>query len=97
MCNENCENKKLIFDDLKLYPCESIGDIRYDMVMVTREEYDMLIANTTILKVVERVIDSDSFSSYSIGTYLKEILAINKPSPEPDIPSASGSDEEDDE
>ena len=44
---------------------------------------------------MERAIDSDSFSSYSIGTYLKEILAINKPAPEPEIPSGLRPDEED--
>ena len=92
MCNnDKCEKKT---EDMSFFLDGYIDETDDDMVVVPRSEYDKLIANSTLMKVVERVIDSDAFSTYSVGTYLKEILAINKPAPEPDIPSASGPDEE---
>lgn len=95
MCNnDKCEKKT---EDMSFFLDGYIDETDDDVVVVPRSEYDKLIANSTILKVVERMINSKVFSTYSIGEYLREILAINKPSPEPDIPSASGPDEEDDE
>lgn len=95
MCNnDKCEKKA---EDLSFFLDGYIDETDDDMVVVPRSEYDKLIADSTLLKVAERMINAKAFSTYSIGEYLKEILAINKPSPEPDIPSASGPDEEDDE
>ena len=95
MCNnDKCEKKA---EDLSFFLDGYLDKTDDDVVTVPRSEYDKLIANTIMLKVMERVINSDVFSSYSIGAYLKEILAINKPDPEPDIPSAPGPDEEDSE
>ena len=97
MCNkDNCEKK---IEDLKFFLDGYIDDTTDDVVVVPRSEYDKLIANSTILKVVGRMIDSEAFSTYSIGNYLKEILSITKPAPEPepipDISTAPGPDEED--
>ena len=95
MCNnDKCENNiKEALDDkvLKFFLDGYIDETDDDVVVVPRSEYDKLIANSTLMKVVERMINSNEFSNYSIGTYLKEILAINKP----ENPSAPSPDEED--
>ncbi len=92
MCNiDKCEKKT---EDMSIFLGGYIDEIKDDVVVVPREEYDKLIVNSTIVKIVERMIKSDTFSNYSIGSYLNEILAITKSAPEPESPSASGSDEE---
>lgn len=89
MCNnDKCEKKT---EDMSFFLDGYIDD---DTVAIPREEYDKLIADSTLLKVAERMINSKVFSTYSIGEYLKDILTINKPAPEPEIPSAPGPDEE---
>ena len=99
MCNnENCEKKvkeALGEEDLRFFLDGHIDEYEADVVTVPRKEYDDLIADSTILRVVERMVESDVFSSYSIGSYLKEILAIRKPEPEPPIQCAPGPVEED--
>ena len=97
MCNnDNCEKKT---EDLKFFLDGYIDEAADDTVTIPREEYDELIAESTILRVVEKMVESDAFSSYSLGEYLKAILSIGKPEPQPDpvsdIPSAPGPDEED--
>ncbi len=97
MCNnDKCENNiKEALDEqaLKFFLDGYIDETDDDVVVVPRSEYNKLVANSTLMKVVERMINSAEFSNYSIGTYLKEILAVNKP----ENPSAPGPDEEDDE
>lgn len=95
MCNnDKCEKKA---EDLSFFLDGYIDETGDDVVVVPRSEYDKLIADSTLLKVAERMINSKAFSTYSIGEYLKDILTINKPDPEPEIPSAPGPDEEDSE
>lgn len=95
MCNKDkCESKKDINEDLDFFLDGYIDETDDDVVMVPRSEYDKLIANSTLLKVMERMINSKAFSTYSIGEYLREILVINKPAPKPESPSSPDSDEE---
>jgi len=92
--NDKCENNiKEALDEqaLKFFLDGYIDETDDDVVVVPRSEYDKLVANSTLMKVVERMINSAEFPNYSIGTYLKEILAVNKP----EDPSAPGHDKED--
>ena len=95
MCNndkrENNIKEALDEQALKFFLDGYIDETDDDVVVVPRSEYDKLVANSTLMKVVERMITSAEFSNYSIGTYLKEILAVNKP----EDPSAPGPDKED--
>ena len=88
MCNnDNCEKKvKKALDekDLRFFLDGYIDEADDDVVAVPREEYDELIAESTILRIVEKMVESDAFGSYSLGTYLKEILSIGKPESKPD-------------
>ena len=95
MCNndkrENNIKEALDEQALKFFLDGYIDETDDDVVVVPRSEYDKLVANSTLMKVVERMINSAESSNYSIGTYLKEILAVNKP----ENPSATDTDEED--
>ena len=56
MCNNNCEDKKIENEPLEFFLDGTIDETDDDVVMVPREEYDELIAEATILRVVEKLI-----------------------------------------
>ena len=90
---EKCEKK---IEDLNFFLDGCIDETADGVVVVPREEYNKLVADSTILRVVEKMVESDTFSVYGVGTYLKEILSIRKPEPTPGIPDMEivGHDEE---
>ena len=61
MCNENCENKNLTVEDLKFFLDGYIDETTDDVVVVPREEYDELVAEAAILRVVEKILGLHSF------------------------------------
>lgn len=98
MCNENCENKNLTVEDLKFFLDGYIDETTDDVVVVPREEYDELVAEAAILRVVEKILESDDYSGDIVKT-LRSIVEIGKPEHEhttvPDEkPSTPGPDEE---
>lgn len=88
MCNnDKCENNiKEALDEqaLKFFLDGYIDETDDDVVVVPREEYDELIAESTILRVVERIVGADSIPSYNKADILKEILDLGKPESETD-------------
>lgn len=93
MCNNNCE-KKIRNEDLEVFVDGYIDNTTDDVVMVPREEYDELIAESTILRVIEKLAASFSYDSDRVKA-IRAVLEIGKPAPEPEIPSIHGSDKED--
>ena len=55
MCNNNCDVKKIETEPLEFFLDGTIDETDDDMVMVPREEYNELIAEATILRVVEKL------------------------------------------
>ena len=88
MCNnDKCENnikEALNEKELNFFLDGYIDETDDDVVVVPREEYDELIAGSTILRVVERIVGADSIPSYNKADILKEILDLGKPESETD-------------
>lgn len=88
MCNnDKCENnikEALNEKELNFFLDGYIDETDDDVVVVPREDYDELIAESTVLRVVERIVSSDSIPSYNKADILKEILDLGKPESETD-------------
>lgn len=69
MCNECFEDKN---------PMRLIADVDFeeDTVAVPRDEYAELIAESTILRVVERMVESDKISAYYLRDALMDVLSL---------------------
>ena len=63
MCNNNCD-KGILEEREPISVCVDghLEETTDDVVVVPRGTYDELIAESTILRVVEKMIDSDSFT-----------------------------------
>ena len=76
MCNkENCEKKFL--ENLEFFLDGHIDECADGLVTMTRDEYAELIAEKTMLRMVERVIESDRIASYYTIDVISEILGLN--------------------
>ncbi len=98
MCNnDNCEKKvkdAMGEEELKFFLNGCIDETEDDLVTIPREEYDELIAESTILRVIEKLVDSFDYDGDRVKA-IRAVLEIGKPEPEPPIQSAPGPDEED--
>ena len=98
MCNnDSCEKKikdALGEEELKFFLDGYIDEADDDVVVVPREEYDELIAESTILRVIEKLAASFDYDGDRVKA-IRAVLEIGKPEPEPPIQSATGPDEED--
>ena len=95
MCNnDKCENNiKEALDDkvLKFFLDGYIDDTEDDVVVVPRSEYDKLIAESTVLRVVKKLIESD-LSTYTLVDVLSHVVDSDNPDnyliePKKDIPN----------
>ena len=98
MCNnDNCEKKikdALGEEELKFFLDGHIDEYEADVVTIPREEYDELIAESTILRVIEKLAESFDYDGDRVKA-IRAVLEIGKPESVPDSPIAYGPDEED--
>ena len=99
MCNkDNCECKKDINEDLDFFLEGCIDEAADATITIPREEYDELISESTILRVIEKMLDTFKYNDDKLVA-IRAVLEIGKPEPEPDpvpdSPIAYGPDKED--
>jgi len=84
MCNNNCDGKKIENEPLEFFLDGTIDATDDDVVTVPREEYDELIAESTILRVVEKLIDHINIADVRLDA-VRTVLALGTTKPEEDV------------
>ena len=75
--HENHKDAKRVVDDLKEFFLDGfISESADDVVTIPREEYDQLIGNTAVLRIVRRVLDG-SDEIYGDYNVLRQILGLD--------------------
>lgn len=84
MCNNNCDGKKIVNEPLEFFLDGTIDEIDDDVVTIPREEYDELIAESTILRVVESLFDNINIADVRLDA-VRTVLALGTTKPEEDV------------
>ena len=84
MCNNNCDGKKIENEPLEFFLDGTIDEIDDDVVTIPREEYDELIAESTILRVVESLFDNINIADVRLDA-VRTVLALGTTKPEEDV------------
>ena len=87
MCNnDNCEKKvkeAIDKEDLNFFLDGYIDNAADSVVTVPREEYEELIAESTILRVVEKLVETGKYSGDTLET-IRTVLMIGNAVPKPE-------------